>query len=428
MSGPQSRAKQIVNDLRSGIATETLIEKYTISQRLMEHLLKSLAASGLISEAELSQWTSGPSDPGDSVPAGADQPIHKCSKCGYQLPHPTAPCPTCQELEKVAEGTWILDSADLTHEIPTPTLVRLESEAGSDDVPLPQRTDNIPVELPHPDLAGPTESEEDSSVKSFLHGASQGDAKLVAFLLSKGVDLNVRSKQGHTALMRAAHKGHSDVVEFLLHCRPDVEAKDPIGNTALIFAASEGHTEAAERLLESGADPNGRNNEDNSPLLFAVGANSTPIAELLLRYGADVNSVNNNGITPLMRACKKGHFDLAALLLGHGADVNVVNRHGDTALITAAFGGNTNLALLLLRAGARVDHRNVFGNTALMKAAFKGRNLVALILLGAGADPTEKDNTGMNSAQLAASGGFEEIGRLLESLSGAYTVNLPKPV
>ncbi len=429
MSEPQSRAKQIVNDFRLGINKETLIEKYNISERLIQHLLQSLAASGLISESEFNEWSAGTPLPAGHAPVETEPPIHKCGKCGCRLPDEDSPCPTCEELQKVAEGTWILDPADLGLEIPTPSLPRLDSETESDtvNVSLPSRTDDLAVELPPVNTPPAPESNDDHLAKSLLHAASQGDAKMVAYTLTKGIDIDVRSKQGQTALMRSAHKGHTDVVELLLHGRPDVEARDPLGNTALILAAAESHVDVVERLLESGADPSARNGEDNSPLLFAVGANAVAIAELLLRYGADVNAANANGITPLMRACKKGYFEVAALLLTHAADVNTINRYGDTALIAASFGGHANLVLLLLRGGAKVDHRNVFGNTALMKAAFKGRNLVALVLLGAGADPTEVDNTGMNSSKLAASGQFEEIARLLESLSGAYLVKLPEP-
>ena len=78
--------------------------------------------------------------------------------------------------------------------------------------------------------------------------ASFGLAKIVRLLLSSGADVNVKDRDGWTALHWAAQNGHSAVVQLLLEKGADINAKDQDGRTALYWAAQNGH-EAVVRLL-----------------------------------------------------------------------------------------------------------------------------------------------------------------------------------
>jgi ankyrin repeat protein len=70
-----------------------------------------------------------------------------------------------------------------------------------------------------------------------------GEAAKVRLLLEKGADVNAKSKQGHTALdIAAGREGSVEVV--------NVRAKD--GETALTLAGRKGKTEIVRLLEQSG--------------------------------------------------------------------------------------------------------------------------------------------------------------------------------
>ncbi len=71
---------------------------------------------------------------------------------------------------------------------------------------------------------------------SFIHSAR--DEKTVAFLVEHGVDVNNRmgGKDGDTHLMRSAFFDNIEVVKALLKYGADVQLKNKDGDTALFFA------------------------------------------------------------------------------------------------------------------------------------------------------------------------------------------------
>lgn len=81
--------------------------------------------------------------------------------------------------------------------------------------------------------------EADSSL-CLLHVAATFNCKdVVAWLLGKGLDVDVRDGKGNTPLMMAASAPIGDfegTMEFLLRCGADVNAVNEAGNTALGMA------------------------------------------------------------------------------------------------------------------------------------------------------------------------------------------------
>ena len=100
---------------------------------------------------------------------------------------------------------------------------------------------------------------------TLLDGAAVGSILIVKKMLDRGVDVNVKSDFGVTALMFAASNGHLNAVELLLASAADVNAKNSVGKTALsltetalIFARLhdyhvEDYEEIVRLLREAGA-------------------------------------------------------------------------------------------------------------------------------------------------------------------------------
>jgi len=75
----------------------------------------------------------------------------------------------------------------------------------------------------------------------------------IAFLISKGADVNETDGRGMTALMDAAAYGRTDVVAFLISKGADVNSKQTNEWTPLQMAASAGSLECIKLLVSHGA-------------------------------------------------------------------------------------------------------------------------------------------------------------------------------
>jgi len=120
-----------------------------------------------------------------------------------------------------------------------------------------------------------------------LHQATvSGNIERVKELLSKGVDINLKNRQGWTPLHAAVWNQKQDIAKLLIEKGADVNVKDKSSRTALQFAADTGQKE---------------------------------IVELLIAKKAEVNTMNARGENALSLATKKGHKEVAAYLTEHGA-------------------------------------------------------------------------------------------------------------
>ncbi len=162
-----------------------------------------------------------------------------------------------------------------------------------------------------------------NAVSDLMHASKFGLTKYVRMFLDQGVDVNVKDKDGRTALMTAAMWRQIEVVRVLLDGGADLNIKGPNGWTALMYALQ------MSRL------------------------NETEIAEELLSRGTDVNARSDDGETVLMLATKQGHTKIVEELLNRGADVNAKDAHGRTALMIAEENGPKGIVLLLKQAGAK---------------------------------------------------------------------------
>jgi len=185
--------------------------------------------------------------------------------------------------------------------------------------------------------------------EAFLRAVEDGDAKVVAEYLGKGMDPNTPDQGGHTALMIASRLGHENLVALLVDRRADPGRRSPQGDTALMMASLKGHLGIARILVERGAPVR---QDGWTPLHYAAFEGREQMVRYLLDKGADKDAIAPNGYSALMLAARGGHTDSARTLLQDDADFRIVSSDGATALRIAQARNDKVLVELIRRAGA----------------------------------------------------------------------------
>jgi predicted LPLAT superfamily acyltransferase len=84
--------------------------------------------------------------------------------------------------------------------------------------------------------------------------ARAGDAARVTAALDKGVDANVKTRYGATALTFAADRGHLEIVKLLIARGADINQQDTFYQMrAIDMAMANNHPEVVTLLLERGS-------------------------------------------------------------------------------------------------------------------------------------------------------------------------------
>jgi ankyrin repeat protein len=240
-----------------------------------------------------------------------------------------------------------------------------------------------------------------------LFSAQQGEVDSARILLAAGANVNDTAPDGNSALVVAAHSGHAKLVAFLLDHGADVNAAGA-GYTALHAAVLRGDLEMVTTLLAHRANPNARLTKGTraprdknhwilsqylaggTPYLLAAKFAEPEIMRVLASNGADPRLATYEGTTPLMMAAgltwgdnmedrrdravpdevvKALHANesrtlaVVKLALEFGSDVNAANHAGDTALHAAAGKGFGTVVQLLVDKGGNMDAKNKRGKT-----------------------------------------------------------------
>lgn len=250
--------------------------------------------------------------------------------------------------------------------------------------------------------------------KDVLDAVFVGDLKKVEKAVTDGLDVNTRNPEsGDPLIFTASLMGHTDIIAFLLKKDADVNIKKHDGNTPLHAAAFLGRAEAVKLLLKHGADANARNNDGGSAMEnatldwgiteFILGLIKLDVDEAEVKAGREkvVNLLtehlknNPSQSTDLWKAAADGDLSAIKKALENGADLTALDQqYGIDPLGWAALNGETEAAKLLLEKGAKINNRHRDGSTALHAAAFLGRTETVKLLLEKGADVSLKKDDG----------------------------------
>jgi ankyrin repeat protein len=123
-----------------------------------------------------------------------------------------------------------------------------------------------------------------------LHCASRsGIVESVLLLLDRTTEptfLEIRNREGRTALSEAAERGHVEVVDALIRRGADINSRDNTGKSPLHLAVQNDLETVVESLISCGADIEAEDNDEKVPLDVGVEHKSAAAVRLLLRAGA----------------------------------------------------------------------------------------------------------------------------------------------
>jgi len=215
--------------------------------------------------------------------------------------------------------------------------------------------------------------------------------------------------------VRAVSDRDIPTLEHLVKSGVDVNLSTADGKTALMLAAQQGRKDLIRELLDAGAGINVTNTRGGTALMYAALAGDTASSYLLLERGAKVNSQSSNGWTALMIAAVKGYDELVSLLLDRGADPNLPDIYDWTPLMRAAYENRLAIVRTLLASkGVDLTAVNEYGATALHQSAERGYLQITQLLIDGGADPQAKDRDDRTPVMLARARGHVDVVDLLE--------------
>jgi ankyrin repeat protein len=202
----------------------------------------------------------------------------------------------------------------------------------------------------------------------------QKQNEIIAYFLSKNVDVNHQDKEGNSVLMNAVRGNVDDLKTFFSKVK-DLNATNSKGLSALTFALENGSSEMVDFLLTNGAktnlvDKNGNNlgyywMQSYKPLREGQKDESQNKFDLLQKAGFDFATPQKDGNTLYHLAVVKNDLNLFTKLESLKVDVNAKNSEGMTALQKAALTAKDDTILkYLLSIGANKDLKTEFDETA----------------------------------------------------------------
>lgn len=159
-----------------------------------------------------------------------------------------------------------------------------------------------------------------SDFPAILMAADGQHWELCAELIRRGVELNVKNRQGYSPLHAFAKHGNSELIQMaVVEGSAYINRKDMHGRTPLHVGAAVGAFRACEKIIELGGEVNSLSADKDSPLHMA----------LRQEPGAEKGALD--GDAP-KSALEEGRLSVARLLVQHGSHVHGENDLGQTPI------------------------------------------------------------------------------------------------
>merc|ERR1712034_264991 len=167
-------------------------------------------------------------------------------------------------------------------------------------------------------------------------------------------EINLRTKNGESALSIAAKHGFPNIVKFLISNGAEKEHFTNDYHTPLSLAVSQNHLKVVQVLFEDWISPNSHEKPylQLSPI-FNV--KSREIAQLLVDNDAVTSGLyNNKNQSPLTVACQNGYLDVVEFFLDDGLDINHLDSDNKTPIFYALENKHHDVVNLLISKGTYV--------------------------------------------------------------------------
>ena len=262
---------------------------------------------------------------------------------------------------------------------------------------------------------------EDATESPLYKAASYGDLTALRATLPCP-DINaLRGKYKQTALMVAAQCGFTHIIDELLKHGAALDIIDLNGDTALHYATQFRQSPCVQQLLAAGAKTDIQDKWKQTPLTMAAANKDLRCFRALLPKSR-LDQATPHGGTALHYASGYGNILMIRELIAAGADMNSAARgNRQTPLMSSCDEWpHPYIVSHLIKAGASINLQDGDGKTALAHAVdpLLNRGLVEMLLEN-GANPTIADKNGVTPIRAARCLGFENVARLMESVSEA---------
>lgn len=178
----------------------------------------------------------------------------------------------------------------------------------------------------------------DDKKLSYLHYALYWkEYQAIHLLINKGIDVDLKSETGKTALLIAAERCYTEAVKYLVEHGADINYanQQDKNKTALHYAAENARLETIEYLVNLDIDINVKDSIGKTALHYLAGhANDSQThlrcLKFLLKQARFIDDLDNEGNTVLHLAVKRMNFERVKLLMQYGANPVQVNMNGET--------------------------------------------------------------------------------------------------
>ena len=223
---------------------------------------------------------------------------------------------------------------------------------------------------------------------SLLHlAAANDDSEFAEVLLTRGAEVNAKSKDGYTPLHMAAWKAQLEVVEVFLAAGADIHARTQQDETPLQVAArTNPNLEVILAFLAVGADIHARTQQDEAPLHISLGKVQLEVVKIFLAAGADIHAQGLQA--EMMKAMCVADADRRArtqqgetprtfavmivMLHAAGGVIHVRTQQDETSVYETARNDSPRMIRMievLMSAGADIDLETRYGTVSLHVAA-----------------------------------------------------------
>lgn len=270
----------------------------------------------------------------------------------------------------------------------------------------------------------------------FLEAARLGDLEKIKLLQQQGVDVQVRNKQGETALHVSARYGHEEVVKWLFGLKDDVlnlKNMSFSGTTPLMSAVEGGQVNMIRFLADQGADfslvrwSGGGDKHKNFAVVGEVVQHGDTILHSVAESGNqevmncllqlpnvkwDLEAKGVFNRTPFLSAAASGQLEIMRLLKDLSVHLSVIDSKQNDALNLAILGGYFDVVNWLL--GLNIPEffltrkiSNVM--PPVLVAVASGRLEMLKLLISRGGSFLGRDSRGNTALHVAAYFGHAEV-------------------